>query len=106
MSLTTQLQDDRQERSFQPARLAGADGHVRQLPAEDAPLTRGLVAEETPRANLELDRVSVPGQVRDRAGVAAVDPGGAATAERAKGPLVPEVAEMPTRPVSMLRLSR
>src|SRR5215204_2496236 len=42
-----------------------------------------FLAEEAPSSDLELDRDPVPGQVRDRAGVAAVHPRGGATAERA-----------------------
>jgi hypothetical protein len=53
---------------------SGRGGGLGQPLAEDLSLTRGIVAEEAPRADLQPDRVPVPGQVRDGADVAALDP--------------------------------
>ncbi|MGH3144247.1 MAG: hypothetical protein ACRDTR_00420 [Rubrobacter sp.] len=59
-----ELEGDREQGLLQAARLAGAGGHhLRQPLAKDTPLAGGLVAEEAPRADLELDRESVPGEV-------------------------------------------
>jgi hypothetical protein len=65
-------------------------GDLGQPFAEDAPLAGGLVAKEAPRSDPELDENAMPGQVVDRAGVAAVHPGGVAPAKRAARPARPE----------------
>src|SRR5215204_3301094 len=66
------LQGDRQQGLLKHHGLAGAGSDLLK------PL-----AEEAPRQDLELDGDAVPGQIRDRAKVAAVHPRGSATAQRA-----------------------
>jgi len=100
-------QDDREQSLLQPIRLAGAGREVGQPLAEDPPLARGLVAEEAPGANLELDRDPVPGQVGDGAAVTAVYPGRAVPADRAARPPRPRcLKEMRTRLPRMLSPSK
>jgi hypothetical protein len=81
-----QFQHDRQQGLLQAVRLASTSGDLGQPLAEDTPFARGLVAKEAPRADFERHGDPMPGQIRDRARVAAVRPGGAATADRADAP--------------------
>src|SRR5215207_632530 len=78
-----QLRDDRQQRRFQPVRLAGVGRHLRQPLAEDATLAGGLVAEEAAHLGAEDDGGAMPRQVGDLAGVAAVAPARRTAAHRA-----------------------
>jgi hypothetical protein len=78
-----EFEDDRQKRFLQTVRLAGVGGDPGKPLAEDPALARRLVAEETPRAYHEQNGDPLPRQLRDRAGIAAVNPGGAATTDRA-----------------------
>lgn len=81
--LAAEFEGDRKQRLLQPRRFAGAGSDLGQPLAEDPPLARGHVAEEAADADLELHTDAVPGKVRDRARVAAVDPRREKAADRA-----------------------